>query len=946
VEGETLWEFLHHRDDMLQDENGKTLIPLLIFDQFEEVFTVAQSDEFGRARAARFIADLADLVENRPPASFEAKLEADDTLAEKFDFARSDYRVLLSLREDYLAPLEGLKADMPSVTQNRLRLAPMNGRQGLDAVLRPGKKLVSPEVAEAIVRFVAGNAEIANAEVEPSLLSLICRELNDTRISQGRAEISLDLLAGSHATILSNFYERALADQPAAIRRVIEDELLTESGFRENIAEERLQKSFTAAGAAPDTLGTLVNRRLLRIEERLDVRRVELTHDVLCGVVKSSRDVRLEREQREAAEKSLAEQKERAQRTRSALIRARQIATVCIVLAVGAAGAAVFAYFSLQRAQRAEGAAQSSRVQAEQLLGFLTEDFGRELQSSGRVEVVAGLAEREVEYFHKLPAELRGPTTVRMGAMALQQLASASRSVGKIKEARAAAEESIALLTQLQKGGDNSEATIIGLARSTGTLASVMASEGAAEDLATGERALALLMPLAAKPDASIAVREAEAEAYNRLGYLQQFQPDATPALATLDKAMEIAARYGALDTTNIRMSESYIDAASWLVQTAAFQGEHAKAEKAGAEGIAVAEKLRALRPGNKLVIYSQAVIETNLAGVALDKLRPAEAMPKALRSRDLQQTLVSMDPANTVAHNNLAAAGSGLADSYWSLGRVRESTAALEQAMGSMRVAAKGSPSLQFNAVQYLFAIARRRAESGDLDAIPKIVAEMEERKADLQARAPEGTELPERAAGIIAGVSMHVAFVRGNPGEALRQARAQLTEYEKLKNEGSGRFGRYYSNDQAALAAFQLGNFAAAEAHARAALDLRRKIGEGSNFDFFDLDLARTKLALILLAQQRNADAAKIMTPVLKRRREVEARNHGDCDTKFALATARYVQALLEAPQREELLNEAATIISNLPREYRNLFSTRYVLDLISDAQIGRYPWTGKTR
>jgi len=122
AEGESLWEFLHHRDDVLRDDAGNTLIPLLIFDQFEEIFTLAQTDDFGRARAARFIADLADLVENRAPKSLEAKLDADDALAERFDFARSDYRVLIALREDYLAPLEGLKGAMPSITQNRLRL--------------------------------------------------------------------------------------------------------------------------------------------------------------------------------------------------------------------------------------------------------------------------------------------------------------------------------------------------------------------------------------------------------------------------------------------------------------------------------------------------------------------------------------------------------------------------------------------------------------------------------------------------------------------------------------------------------------------------------------------------------------------------------------------------------------------------------------------------------
>ncbi len=100
------------------------------------------------------------------------------------------------------------------------------------------------------------------------------------------------------------------------------------------------------------------------------------------------------------------------------------------------------------------------------------------------------------------------------------------------------------------------------------------------------------------------------------------------------------------------------------------------------------------------------------------------------------------------------------------------------------------------------------------------------------------------------------------------------------------------------------------------------------------------------MLVAQQRNGDAAGIMTPVVARRREVNSRNHGDCDVRFGLAAALYVQALVDGPRREALLSESATIISGLPREYRNLFATRYVIDRISDAQLGRYPWMGKTR
>jgi hypothetical protein len=117
VPGESLWEFLHHRDDFLVDDDGKALTPLVIFDQFEEIFTLGQNDAFGRERAAEFIEDLADLVENRAPQSLQLMLDSDDSIVERFDFERADYRILIALREDYLAHLEGLKGRMPSITR-------------------------------------------------------------------------------------------------------------------------------------------------------------------------------------------------------------------------------------------------------------------------------------------------------------------------------------------------------------------------------------------------------------------------------------------------------------------------------------------------------------------------------------------------------------------------------------------------------------------------------------------------------------------------------------------------------------------------------------------------------------------------------------------------------------------------------------------------------------
>ncbi len=471
VAGESLWEFLHHRDDTLHDASGRTLIPLLIFDQFEEIFTLAQTDDFGRQRASEFIEDLADLVENRAPKAVEARIEREEASPDRFDFARCDYRILIALREDYLAHLEGFKGVMPSISQNRMRLARMTGAQALSAVRKPGGKLVSEEVAEAIVRFVAGDAELANAEVEPSLLSLICRELNNARIAQGRSEISTDLLAGSHASILSEFYARALADQPPGVHRFIEDELLTDSGFRENVAEERVLRAFAEAGAKPDALPTLVNRRLLRIEERLDVRRVELTHDVLCNVVGAARAARHEREAREQAERELLAQRSREQATRKALARARVIAGVCAMLALVAIAGAAFGYLSMQRARKAEARAaevrnlsETARAQAEKLVVYLLDDFYRELEPVGRLDVVSQLAQRTIAYYDGLPPSLRTVDSERNQSLALVRYASVLRNEARSAEALTSVNRAIGSLDTLYKQGDRAEFTLIGLA--------------------------------------------------------------------------------------------------------------------------------------------------------------------------------------------------------------------------------------------------------------------------------------------------------------------------------------------------------------------------------------------------------------------------------------------------------------------------------------------------
>jgi tetratricopeptide (TPR) repeat protein len=397
-------------------------------------------------------------------------------------------------------------------------------------------------------------------------------------------------------------------------------------------------------------------------------------------------------------------------------------------------------------------------------------------------------------------------------------------------------------------------------------------------------------------------------------------------------------------------MAECFAEASAWIVQSSVFQGNAALAESAGAEGTTLAQKILALRPGNKKAIYAQAVIATNLAGLAVDQMRTAEALDKAHRAVDMQQMLVSMDPGNTVAHNNYSAAMSMVSDSLWSLGRIRESIEAWDRAVDSMRKAAVGGAGFKLNKVQYLWNAGRRHAESGDFGALPKIQAEMVEQTRALRASLPKDSPLPDQAQGVTVNIMARVEFMRGNPKEALRLMREALPRIESLKVDASDEqernMGLYYSNDLAASAAIDLGDFAAAEKYSRAALEVRKRIQLAANFDLLDEDLFSSRLALTLLALNRRDEAAKLMGPVLKRRREIQARNRGDQEVAAGLATALYVQGLVDARQRDALLNEAATLISKMPREYRNIFSTRYLSDRISDAQLGVMPWYRRPR
>jgi YD repeat-containing protein len=331
---ETLWEYFHREGNHFWSARNDLVTPFLAFDQFEELFTLGRETPARTAQANAFIVELADLVENRPPAA----LRDDPARVKEFNFKPAPLKVLLAMREDYLADLDRIRAHFRALGQNRLRLLPMGERQARQ-VIGLGAPLLAPGVEDRIVKYVAGAATDAEEmTVAPALLSLVLRELNERRIARGPdARITSDLLDVEQHKIFEDFYLRTLADFPPGVRLFIEDELLTASGHRNSAA---LDDALTRPDVTLPILNELVNRRLLAYEDRHHTRRVELTHDVLVPVIKASRDSRLTREALAQAESLRAQQL--AQKRKQQLTLAIACALAVILLATIWGGYYVF----------------------------------------------------------------------------------------------------------------------------------------------------------------------------------------------------------------------------------------------------------------------------------------------------------------------------------------------------------------------------------------------------------------------------------------------------------------------------------------------------------------------------------------------------------------------------------------------------------------------------
>ena len=177
-----------------------------------------------RQEEAEILEQLADLAENRIPAAVRQRAEASGE-RQSVEAGAPNYKIVLSLREDFVWRLDTLRPILPAIMRNRFALGPLDAARGLEIIRNAGKEWVTDEVAQDIIEAVISSRRgeglsSAAEEVEPAYLNVMCNELFERMVATGQTHITRELVAAEKGGILESLYERSLGGLDDSVRHV------------------------------------------------------------------------------------------------------------------------------------------------------------------------------------------------------------------------------------------------------------------------------------------------------------------------------------------------------------------------------------------------------------------------------------------------------------------------------------------------------------------------------------------------------------------------------------------------------------------------------------------------------------------------------------------------------------------------------------------------------
>lgn len=300
----SLW-WLLHTAKIHESGSNNTYTPLIVFDQFEELFVKSQQlGSLGGGFLEDFFSIIQDMASKAVPRNLSQKLEEKINREGRFISIGSvhDYKVVFSLRKEYLSDFDYWTNDkfiIPELYRNRMYLLPLTREQAERVIIQqpnPEKEGEYIDTLNDVKDIILDKIDDRKTnEIEPLMLSVLCSRLNDEAMSKGIKHLTKqDVESINIDTLIATFYDDIVKDviKDAKLLSEFEEQMVDKDNHRNKVKSLQLLDGKFDKQYKKE----LEDKHIIRVEKYNGEDYVELIHDRLCDVIKERRIHRKNRE--------------------------------------------------------------------------------------------------------------------------------------------------------------------------------------------------------------------------------------------------------------------------------------------------------------------------------------------------------------------------------------------------------------------------------------------------------------------------------------------------------------------------------------------------------------------------------------------------------------------------------------------------------------------------
>lgn len=277
---EYLWSFFART--RFNDNEGNTIFPVIILDQFEE--KIRSNGE----EAACLLRQIAYMTNRQ-------NILNDTIVNDKLYTYEQNFRFVISIREDDLYRLEDLiNANyLPSLRTGRYRLQNLSDESAKSIIESVGAGYFEEENIDSITKQIITRSKSKEDKlIQTNVISLICTRLYELTSQKGKGKITLqDVSCYLSNDPFNEYYSTATQKLSEGEKRYIETNLISADGRRNIISEDIIRQSIRTYENLIDGETPIFHRLRSSKGENL----IELIHDGVCPTILKNRTIRLEK---------------------------------------------------------------------------------------------------------------------------------------------------------------------------------------------------------------------------------------------------------------------------------------------------------------------------------------------------------------------------------------------------------------------------------------------------------------------------------------------------------------------------------------------------------------------------------------------------------------------------------------------------------------------------